>query len=131
MERHNMIQFLENDTRKDAPAGYEKELRNLFDPDDDEHPADADDLVTVPSQESQYEETTLRMVGRKPPARRNEHGNGSKINEEICARKGCCKRPRFDSVFCSDSCGVSELERDLLRALYIAGELHPSMMRTS
>jgi hypothetical protein len=32
-------------------------------------------------------------------------------------------------LFCSDACGVSELERDLLRAMYIAGELHPSLMR--
>lgn len=131
MERHNMIQFLENDTRKKAPAGYEKQLRNLFDPDDDEHPANGDDLVTAPSQETQGEEIPLRSIGRKPPVRRHTNGYGSKSEEAVCARIGCCKKPRFDSLFCSDSCGVSELERDLLRALYIAGELHPSMMRTS
>lgn len=128
MERHNMIQFLENDTRKQDPTGYEKQLRNLFDPDDDEHPYEGDDLAKAGSQDSQEGEAHRHFIGRKPPARRSE--KDTKRDEAVCARRGCSKRPRFDSLFCSDSCGVSELERDLLRAMYIAGELHPSLMRT-
>jgi hypothetical protein len=127
MERHNMIQFLENDTRKQDPAGYEQHLRNLFDPDDDEHPGEQEELFKARSQDSQEDEAHREFVGRKPPAR--WPGKDTKREEAICARRGCCKKPRFDSLFCSDACGVSELERDLLRAMYIAGELHPSLMR--
>lgn len=121
MERHNIIQFLENDTRKEDPAGYEKHLRNLFDPVDDVHPVNNDEVAGA----------SYSMVGSEPPAKRVGTGDAHSTSDEvICAKRGCCKKPRFDSLFCSDSCGVSELERDLLRTMYIAGELHPSVMRT-
>jgi hypothetical protein len=45
---------------------------------------------------------------------------------QACAREHCDNRPRFDSIFCSDSCGVSTLEVDLLRSLEYASKLHPS-----
>ena len=47
----------------------------------------------------------------------------------ICARNGCNEKPRFDSVFCSDACGVSALEVDLLNTLFDAGDIHPSVLR--
>ena len=47
----------------------------------------------------------------------------------VCARNGCTKSPRFDSLFCSDSCGVSALESDLLRTFQYASDIHPSMLR--
>lgn len=133
MERHNMIDFLENDLRKKDPAGYEKHLKNLFDPDDDESPTRDTELAKAPSQESQEEETSQAFNGRRPPSntRRGDSADaGSQAGDAVCAKRGCCKKPRFDSVFCSDSCGVLELERDLLRAMHIAGEMHPSLMRT-
>ena len=131
-----MTQFLEHDSRKEYPAGYGKHLRNLFDPDDDERRAQECDLACAPSQENQ-EEFDIEphqgmMVGRKPPASlaaRLEVDEAGSQEEMICGRKGCYKKPRFDSVFCSDSCGVSALERDLLRAMYVAEEMHPSLMR--
>lgn len=129
-----MIQFLEHDTRKEYPAGYEKHLRNIFDPDDDEHRVQ--DLASSPSQESQ-EEADMEpyqemLVGRRPPScLASRLGDDETISQEemVCARRGCCKTPRFDSIFCSDSCGISALERDLLGAMYLAEEMHPSLMR--
>mmetsp|Transcript_1548 Transcript_1548/g.2480 ORF Transcript_1548/g.2480 Transcript_1548/m.2480 type:complete len:1222 (-) Transcript_1548:234-3899(-) len=47
-----------------------------------------------------------------------------------CARPSCTKKPRFDSVYCSDGCGVSTLEKHLLRSLEYAEDVHPSLLRT-
>ncbi len=46
-----------------------------------------------------------------------------------CARASCGRLPRYDSSFCSDACGVSQLERDLLDALEYSEEVHPSQLR--
>jgi hypothetical protein len=46
-----------------------------------------------------------------------------------CARASCGRVPRYDSLFCSDACGVSQLERDLLDALEYSEEVHPSQLR--
>jgi hypothetical protein len=46
-----------------------------------------------------------------------------------CARASCDRLPRYDSLFCSDACGVSQLERDLLDALEYSEEVHPSQLR--
>ena len=48
----------------------------------------------------------------------------------LCLNRGCRRRPRFDSVFCSDSCGVAALERDLLHSFEYASDIHPSLLRT-
>jgi hypothetical protein len=47
----------------------------------------------------------------------------------MCMRKGCVHRRRFDSLFCSDACGVLALEMDLLRSLQDASDVHPSVLR--
>mmetsp|Transcript_31680 Transcript_31680/g.46113 ORF Transcript_31680/g.46113 Transcript_31680/m.46113 type:complete len:607 (-) Transcript_31680:138-1958(-) len=47
-----------------------------------------------------------------------------------CARPYCMKKPRFDSVYCSDGCGISTLEKHLLRSLEYAEDVHPSLLRT-
>lgn len=129
-----MIQFLENDCRKERPAGYEKRLRNIFDPDDDEdrrHEETAA-ISAAPSQDSLQEESQHGMIGRRAPRGGSISSEiGSQNAEKVCARKGCCKKPRFDSIFCSDSCGIQELEGDLLRAMYLAEETHPSLLRTA
>jgi len=46
-----------------------------------------------------------------------------------CAKYDCKRRPRFDSIFCSDSCGVAALEYDLLRSFEYASDIHPSLLR--
>jgi len=46
-----------------------------------------------------------------------------------CIRSGCQRKPRFDSKFCSDACGVSSCEQNLLRSLEIANGMHPSQLR--
>ena len=133
-DRHNMMQFLQHDSQKQYPAGFEKHLTNLFDPDDDEQVQNGGNHPiphTLSLIEDEEVEAHRGLVGRKPPA---HPGSGDddldSQAEETCARRGCSKKPRFDSVFCSDSCGVSALEYDLLRALEVAGEMHPSLTRT-
>jgi hypothetical protein len=129
-----MMQFLQHDSRKEYPAGFEKHLTKLFDPDDDEqvqnggnHPVPS----TLSPKEDEEMEAHKGIVGRRPPAHplSDDDDSYSQI-EETCARRGCSKKPRFDSIFCSDSCGVSALEHDLFRSLEVAGEMHPSLMRT-
>eukprot|EP00525_Craspedostauros_australis_P002055 CAMPEP_0198124118 /NCGR_PEP_ID=MMETSP1442-20131203/39180_1 /TAXON_ID= /ORGANISM="Craspedostauros australis, Strain CCMP3328" /LENGTH=326 /DNA_ID=CAMNT_0043783451 /DNA_START=23 /DNA_END=1004 /DNA_ORIENTATION=- len=46
-----------------------------------------------------------------------------------CARSGCPNRHRFDSVFCSDACGVSAMESDLLRTFFYVSDMHPALFR--
>lgn len=46
-----------------------------------------------------------------------------------CARPTCSKRPRHDSSFCSDACGISVLEQDLLHSLEYSEDIHPSQLR--
>jgi hypothetical protein len=47
-----------------------------------------------------------------------------------CARQGCKRKPRFDSIFCSDSCGVAAIEVDLLRSFEYANDIHPALLRS-
>jgi hypothetical protein len=129
-----MMQFLQHDSRKENPAGFENHLRNLFDPDDDEHVEDGENHLVVsapsPTQDEEMEALT-GIVGRKPPAITESCVDDADSEaEEICARRGCCKKPRFDSAFCSDPCGVATSEYDLFRSLQVAEEMHPSLMRT-
>jgi hypothetical protein len=47
-----------------------------------------------------------------------------------CARQGCKRKPRFDSIFCSDSCGVAAIEVDLLHSFEYANDIHPALLRS-
>ncbi len=49
---------------------------------------------------------------------------------KYCTRTGCKRKPRFDSAFCSDACGVSVMETDLLRSLSFANNMHPYNLRS-
>lgn len=51
------------------------------------------------------------------------------VEGEACARQGCDKARRFDSIFCSDGCGVAMSEASLLKVLQDAAEMHPSFLR--
>ena len=106
MDRHNMMLFLMNDTTKQHPAGFEVSRRNIFDPEEDP--------VCTPANSS---------VGE------SKDGGIQHVKDNKCSRQGCNLKPRFDSRFCSDSCGVSCLEIDILESLKFANKLHPSVLR--
>mmetsp|Transcript_34298 Transcript_34298/g.82930 ORF Transcript_34298/g.82930 Transcript_34298/m.82930 type:complete len:1002 (-) Transcript_34298:240-3245(-) len=161
MDRHNMMLFLQNDTSKLHPAGFELPRRNVFDPDEDHLSASVHEEPAVPvkslsngnfnknqgskvdpvaSMTNIKEQNQESVSGMEEPAAASvdEGGLGSDTDKEgasvveecrACARQGCNQRPRFDSIFCSDSCGVSTLETDLLRTLHYASYLHPSVLR--
>ena len=105
--------------------------RNIFDPEEDENAGEQSTPETIGT-------VTLPSI---PSSTNAEAGEGDKLdsgesavsgkNEEpsACARKGCSRKPRFDSVFCSDACGVSALESDLLRTFQYASDIHPSLLR--
>jgi hypothetical protein len=63
--------------------------------------------------------------------RSEDKGDQSSFRSPVvtCARASCGRVPRYDSLFCSDACGVSQLERDLLDALEYSEEVHPSQLR--
>ena len=129
-----MLVFLLQDTLKKAPVGFEKKRRNIFDPEDDDESEESDDEqgsnknpVDLPDNEEQI--TTSRMCPGIND--KNEHDKGKNLKKEYptCQRIGCTKKSRFDSIFCSDACGVSALEKDLLRTFFYSSDIHPSSLR--
>ena len=125
-----MILFLQDDTGKEHPIGYEKSRRNIFNPADDDKGQQEPNGTGVAGTASAngQEPEGIASMGRR--ARRQSFATTSEsATNQTCARLGCTKQPRFDSVFCSDSCGVSELERDLLHSLLYAGDIHPALLR--
>lgn len=135
MDRHNMMLFLQNDTSKLHPAGFEITRRNIFDPEDDpvqdfEHNGfakPAKNSVNGTSEVARVIQSGMECLPVTSAGAAERDGENN--NCQVCARKGCNRRPRFESVFCSDSCGVSTLELDLLRSLQYATKLHPSVLR--
>lgn len=120
-----MILFLQNDSRRQHPIGFEQRRRNIFDPKDDETPQSNQ---KVDPDKGEDEGETGVVIGRRASNRR--HANSRSADTQVCARTGCQRKPRFDSVFCSDACGVSSLETDLLRAFRYAGDIHPALLRS-
>jgi hypothetical protein len=111
-DRHNMLLFLLRDVERKAPVGFEREPTNIFDPASD----------------------TLNSVQAADDGERTEITSGDEASEtvastETCVRVGCDHKPRFDSLFCSDACGVSCLEADLMRSFFDAYSIHPSLVR--
>mmetsp|Transcript_12609 Transcript_12609/g.30520 ORF Transcript_12609/g.30520 Transcript_12609/m.30520 type:complete len:885 (-) Transcript_12609:951-3605(-) len=202
-DRHNMMVFLMQDTLTATPVGYEKELLNMFDPEDDdqefeevedkdndeieedpgkgergndgdddhqvenhgaenheggvkEDEEDKDDNVPLlesnddndgESAESlfatqQATETSggddgdddddvdsLEHDGSTSSTGTGEEATETETTSSCCQRQGCTNKLRFDSLFCSDACGVKVAETDLLRTLYYVSEIHPSVLR--
>ena len=120
-DRHNMLVFLMQDTLKKAPVGFQKTRRNLFDPEDDDN--------SKSKEGSDSEEETTLENGKKDSKNGNGKDKGTKSERAVCQRKGCSKSARFDSIFCSDACGVSTLESDLLRTFFYSSDIHPSSLR--
>lgn len=129
-DRHNMMVFLQSDTNGEFPAGYEQRRRNLFDPAEDESGdrGSPDGVVEV-------QDNTEPFAGRRAPVRKSileKQQDPVLANQSVqfrCVRAGCTVRPRFDSMFCSDACGVAALQVDLLGALRCANDIHPALLR--
>ena len=117
-DRHNIMLFLMRDTVRDHPVGFDKERRNIFDPEED--------------QLSEPEAPVDKDAKKVQELNGTENGEESKpagVSSSRCARVGCIRKPRFDSRFCSDSCEVSALELDLLHSFQESSEIHPSVLR--
>lgn len=130
-DRHNMMQFLQHDSRKKDPAGFEQARQNLFDPEDDIVPAKTEETGSEPQEKHEKPGLSLH-IGRKISSMNytsSENDNSGSETQSKCARNCCDRKPRFDSVYCSDSCGVVALELDLLRSLQYAGDIHPALLR--
>lgn len=149
-ERHNMIHFLLRDTAREKPVGYEKELPNLFDSVDDDstdelmfckviddkRTREDSDLLTSAEHRTNGDTCTTSVAAAGDDDVGGHHESSLREREvsvpkmlRHCCRKGCQRRRRFDSVFCSDACGVSALESELLQALFETSEIHPSVLR--
>jgi hypothetical protein len=154
-DRHNMIVFLQRDTAKEKPTGLEDHVVNIFDPADDDlveqAPGATTELNSVPvvevvntnaeevrDTEDNYDELRKQLYedSKLVSESENQESEGMELNvastnstRRTCVRVGCRNRRRFDSQFCSDACGVSVLEQDLLQTLQEAGEIHPSILR--
>jgi hypothetical protein len=152
-DRHNMLIFLLQDTIRCKPVGFESSRKNIFDPEeeDNEIPGpDSDDNGESSCGEDQSPNTSEPDDAEKKPffdptqelsesneSQTKESLDGDESQDEespipescLCSRSGCRKKPRFDSAFCSDGCGVSALESDLLRTFYYASDIHPSSLR--
>lgn len=150
-----MILFLQRDTSKPHPAGFEGLRRNIFDPEEDVIVAQPQKKTAKNvSKQAQVAvvspigsgvaatKTGVSIVEDKPTpmdidavshngTKRTSNGHLLKKKERksTCARDSCQQRPRFDSIFCSDSCGVSALEFDLLCSLQYTSEVHTSALR--
>ena len=149
---HNMILFLQNDTSKDHPVGFEKFRRNIFDPEEDpvsafveDHKSEStlSDGSVLPADvhnDSELNGVTALMHADMKLEPITNHSNltkkmkveksGVRAESMRCIRIGCQQMCRFDSVFCSDSCGVSTLEMDLLSSLKYVQDIHPSTLRS-
>jgi hypothetical protein len=131
MDRHNMMLFLLQDTLRENPVGFEKRRRNLFDPAEDDGTHDSSDEKSEGS-ESPSKTTMSALVEADAvsgEAETNDDESKNMKQNKVCSRSGCSLKPRFDSLFCSDACGVSALESDLLRTFQYASDIHPSLLR--
>lgn len=127
-----MMVFLLQDTLREHPVGFESKRRNVFDPEEDDEKDDSSE--TPQTTEASEDAENTKPPAQDPPADNDdaevdENGEEKKKEPTICSRQGCSKKPRFDSLFCSDSCGVSALEGDLLRTFEYASDIHPSLLR--
>jgi len=135
--------FLLNDTLKEHPSGFEKRRRNIFDPEEDESSSEVPDSAAAlangfhhSTAANSKEKLDASISGTEAESTIDENSqdndscNDAKVDGTLCVRKGCFNKPRFDSVFCSDACGVASLESDLLRTFHYTSDMHPSQLRS-
>jgi hypothetical protein len=145
-DRHNMMNFLIRDIRREAPIGYEKQPKNYLDPEVDfglsvvvqpsKGSAHMDEAFETYENDSSEERQLFSSMLHTHDEDPEENPNVQDPLEHLtrrprckCSRTGCTEYPRFDSLFCSDGCGILAMETDLLRSFQDAGELHPSVLR--
>jgi hypothetical protein len=120
------------DTLRKAPFGFEKNRRNMFDPEDDDESesnegSDSEEEVSPENEKKNCKNGNGNGREKEP---KSEQAICKRAGEQdICKRAGCIKSTRFDSIFCSDACGVSTLESDLLRTFFYSSDIHPSSLR--
>ncbi len=78
---------------------------------------------------STYTPTNDDNRGGRIIARSARVRSSPKSSKSHCIRPCCKNKPRFDSSFCSDACGVWTMEKDLLCSLQYANEMHPYQLR--
>jgi hypothetical protein len=110
-----MLIFLLNDMQRRKPLGYEDEHRNIFDPADDTEGSS----IIIQNGENDHSDNKNEILV-------SDHQGGAKC---LCLWKDCAQKARFDSLFCSDACGVAALESDLLRSFHYSSDMHPSSLR--
>jgi hypothetical protein len=120
-----MLLFLLQDSEREHPVGFENHRRNIFDPEEDDMPVVDTGIEPPPLAK---EQAAVESTVGGDEAEEDEEDEREKI-PSTCSRHGCMRSPRFDSSFCSDSCGVSALEADLLRTFQYASDIHPSLLR--
>lgn len=128
-DRHNMAVFLMQDTLKNAPAGFEKNLLNMFDPEDDKEDEENDAVKLLHKRSPSFPDKKEKSITSQKLPGEEDETSPTRIKYSLCIRKGCAKKSRFDSSFCSDACGVSSLESDLLRTFFYSSDIHPSSLR--
>jgi hypothetical protein len=128
-DRHNMMVFLLQDTLREHPVGFETKRRNIFDPEEDEIPNGVPEPPPSPGSPEGDNKSIADDSRMDTDAEMDEDDERRRKEPSICSRSDCTKRPRFDSLFCSDSCGVSALESDLVRTFQYASDIHPSLLR--
>ena len=129
MDRHNMMLFLLQDTLRADPVGFEKHKRNIFDPADDEVSQSSSRNKLSNDEENLASDESNKVTDDDETDGDENSEETDKAEDDVCARNGCKTKRRFDSLFCSDSCGVSALEKDLLRTFQYASDFHPSLLR--
>lgn len=121
---------------REHPIGFEKDRRNIFDPEDD--PPSSDDAVDqgekvqdAANQNDTKEQahSLPELIAASPEVPIEDETTSKEKAPPACARKDCTHKPRFDSLFCSDSCGVSSLELDLLYSFQESSDIHPAILR--
>jgi hypothetical protein len=136
-----MILFLQQDANREFPVGYERRRRNIFDPEDDEvviaqQETSQSDAAPATSEEGPTDIALGRGVAlargvlKRSRSSTSQQEGVSSVEPVTCARPGCPFKPRFDSIFCSDACGVSALETDLHKTLQYCSEIHPTLLRS-
>jgi hypothetical protein len=121
------------DTMREHPVGFDKERRNIFDPEEDPEP-EQESTVEEPertngSDNAHHGKSPDEDAIVAPDTFTSDLKKKEEDRTQTCAREGCTRKPRFDSLFCSDSCGVSALELDLLRSYEESSDIHPSVLR--
>ncbi len=105
-------------------------------------PTDGDEYEDIASSDSEDSATRCIEIshansiqsspgikGRKAKQAFGTKKKKKSLSQKYCIRPNCKRKPRFDSAFCSDACGVSTMETDLLRSLSFANNMHPYNLR--